>query len=674
MTKNSAAGGLATNATTLISGITHASQPFDTNVVREIVNLLSESIPQSGEFAFFPPNRTLNLTNGLVSPGISAVGNWLQLSGLTNGQVVTAGQSFTVTASASDGRLLNSARFVSPSGSAFDPAVPYQFSFSVPQDFVGLWTITAAARDTNGQMATAAITLSVTNNATLQSIEVDPPQLLLTASAPFQLRVWGAYSDGIRRDITLRSAGTRYGTSDRFQVSVTTNGVVTGKVQSTLSPVTVSITNGVVFTNVLVTVNLVDLPPEAVVTVDRTTGPAPLSVRFFGENSWYLNPGSLTYFWDFGDGSFSTDRNPLLHWLWRAGDNPITLTVTDGVTGLVGTKVYHVFVEPHLVVDGISAEVPRTNLAYLDGVITNGGILSCARLGRIDLVFSNTLTVASNSVIDATGKGYPGGAADLAPGGGPGGGHGRSWNYGSGASYGGIGGIEFGTPETFRAASYGSFSVPADFGSGGGDGYKTPGADGGGWINIQAQTLQVNGVISADSQTNQYYNGGGSGGSVQLMVGSMKGNGVIRANGGSVNGGSYNDTSSGAGGGGRVAVYYDDLTGFSGMIQAKGGINAPKGPGQSGGAGTVYLRKNGQSLGELVIDNGGTATADWSTPLRNQGALLLLTWRIDGQARVSAPFPVRVSLGDPDYFLSLINSNYLQVGSLWIDGQWSTEI
>src|SRR5882762_2875405 len=48
----------------------------------------------------------------------------------------------------------------------------------------------------------------------------------------------------------------------------------------------------------------------------------------------------------------------------------------------------------------------------------------------------------------------------------------------------------------------------------------------------------------------------------------------------------------------------------------------------------------------------------------------LLTWNIDGQARVSAPFPVRVTTGDPNYFLSLINSNYLQVGSLRVNGQW----
>src|SRR5207244_3516072 len=89
-----------------------------------------------------------------------------------------------------------------------------------------------------------------------------------------------------------------------------------------------------------------------------------------------------------------------------------------------------------------------------------------------------------------------------------------------------------------------------------------------------------------------------------------------------------------------------------------------------GGAGTVYWKKSSDALGELVVDNGGGGTSGWTTPLQSQGALRLLTWVIDGRARVSAPFPVRVSSGDPNYFLSLINSNYLHVGSLRVNGQW----
>lgn len=84
----------------------------------------------------------------------------------------------------------------------------------------------------------------------------------------------------------------------------------------------------------------------------------------------------------------------------------------------------------------------------------------------------------------------------------------------------------------------------------------------------------------------------------------------------------------------------------------------------------MYLKRASESLGELLLDNGGTVTTNWSTPLLTAGLLRLNGWQISGNARVSATNWVRVRQGDPAYFTSLISSNYLQVGGLIVSNTW----
>src|SRR5439155_3301811 len=124
------------------------------------------------------------------------------------------GLGYQVTAAASDGRGLAQVQFFSPGGTLVDSTTPYQFPISVPTNAAGAWRLLAVALDTNGTVASTSLTLIVTNAATLQAFEVEPATLVLNSLIPYSLRVWGDFSDGIRRDITPRSAGTRYGTSD----------------------------------------------------------------------------------------------------------------------------------------------------------------------------------------------------------------------------------------------------------------------------------------------------------------------------------------------------------------------------------------------------------------------------------------------------------------------------
>jgi hypothetical protein len=71
-----------------------------------------------------------------------------------------------------------------------------------------------------------------------------------------------------------------------------------------------------------------------------------------------------------------------------------------------------------------------------------------------------------------------------------------------------------------------------------------------------------------------------------------------------------------------------------------------------------------------VIDNAGILTTNWSTPL-DLGVLSRLgSWTISGDAMVSTPTAVFVANGDPAQLSGLIISKFLQVGTLWVNGQW----
>ncbi|MEE6287399.1 ThuA domain-containing protein [Georgenia sp. MJ173] len=70
--------------------------------------------------------------------------------------------------------------------------------------------------------------------------------------------------------------------------------------------------------------------PVARAEADVTSGPVPLSVNFSSAGSRDPDGGEVTFAWDFGDGSTSTDANPA-HTYTTAGNYTATLTVTkDG--------------------------------------------------------------------------------------------------------------------------------------------------------------------------------------------------------------------------------------------------------------------------------------------------------------------------------------------------------
>ncbi|MBO0952146.1 RICIN domain-containing protein [Fibrella forsythiae] len=85
-------------------------------------------------------------------------------------------------------------------------------------------------------------------------------------------------------------------------------------------------------------------PPVAVATASVTSGPSPLTVSFRGDASSDPDANSLTYRWDFGDGTTATVANPT-HVFSSAVTKgfSVKLTVTDNL-GLSDTKTLQISV------------------------------------------------------------------------------------------------------------------------------------------------------------------------------------------------------------------------------------------------------------------------------------------------------------------------------------------
>jgi hypothetical protein len=172
-----------------------------------------------------------------------------------------------------------------------------------------------------------------------------------------------------------------------------------------------------------------------------------------------------------------------------------------------------------------------------------------------------------------------------------------------GGAYGGRGGHSL--SNSAGGTPYGDGLAPTTYGSPGGCYSANAGGAGGGYLRLTVGgTLAVDGTLSANGSDSPIANAGaGSGGGIYLAPGTLTGTGAITANGGN----GY--TANGGGGGGRIAII-STANQFTGRISAAGGNGA-----QPGGAGTIYTKLTGQSIGQLLINNHGLAGAD--TPLNS---------------------------------------------------------
>lgn len=196
---------------------------------------------------------------------------------------------------------------------------------------------------------------------------------------------------------------------------------------------------------------------------------------------------------------------------------------------------------------------------------------------------ASSLTLERGAELNVAGRGRVEDAPAL--------GHGKMYSGGSYASEGGVG-----NGQTLSDVSqpYGTLYKPTVPGSPGGNGAK-----GGGYIQIAADIIHLDGFLRASGGSSSS-GGGGSGGSIYVVCYQvLKGLGTMEANGGSVTSNRY-----GAGSGGRIAIETEmDLFSNNGKFSAAGG-NSPATNGR-GGPGSIYTKSGkGKSILEtLIIDN-----------------------------------------------------------------------
>jgi len=134
-------------------------------------------------------------------------------------------------------------------------------------------------------------------------------------------------------------------------------------------------------------------------------------------------------------------------------------------------------------------------------------------------------------------------------------------------------------------------------------------------VRIKVGSLSLNGSIVADGASATY--GSGSGGGIRLDVSALTGSGAIYARGGT-------NTSFGAGGGGRIALYYDTSTLPVANIVASGGqTGTGSNSTRNGGAGTIYLKDNAKTNGDLILDNRGIDSGENSTQIKSLGRAVI---------------------------------------------------
>jgi len=319
---------------------------------------------------------------------------------------------------------------------------------------------------------------------------------------------------------------------------------------------------------------------------------------------------------------------------------------------------------------------------YYDNVsIINGGTLQ-VQSGQILRIYAKDIYIDSSSSITADATGYPGGDRNYTQGvandgtstGGGAGGYANptaDGPGGGGAGYGGDGGDGGGAWDGndypgAGGAAYGNDSdLSIYMGSGGGAGgasqwgpgtYGGAGGQGGGAILLDAETIDIEGAVSASGGDGEAGlgagladgggGGGGSGGTILINGETVTITGTVTASGG--DGGPRGPENSyggagGGGGGGRIKVFSESLSDGTASYSAAGGNNG--GPSsslpdaQDGQAGTTY--KGTISYAPAFYVSSGTLASQVLNTLTAGSTWDELSWNETLPANTDITFEVR---------------------------------
>ncbi|HEY3566741.1 MAG TPA: carboxypeptidase regulatory-like domain-containing protein [Thermoanaerobaculia bacterium] len=239
------------------------------------------------------------------------------------------------------------------------------------------------------------------------------------------------------------------------------------------------------------------------------------------------------------------------------------------------------------------------DLVVLNGTKVTHPATTAAQEYHLDLTIQRDLFVAQGGTIDVSGRGYLGGSGSQ-----------RAYGYGNVQTEGanpGIGGSHGGRGGSFDGSGpvYGSFYDPSDPGAGGGASTSYGGASGGGVVRVTVTgNVVIDGTVLANGASGAL-GAGGAGGSIRLNGAAIRGAGSIQASGTGSSGGTY-----GGGSGGRIALYAATIdSGLVSRTVAAGAKTPSNSPATWGAAGTVFVKPDSQTFGDLILDNAGTASS-----------------------------------------------------------------
>ena len=227
--RNSQEGGIATSAQSIFGGndSIHIFCTASQNYSDSLENLLNSS-PSSSSFSFFPDSFPISPSPPLLA---RARDQGLVSAGLTiEVDVVNAppGDQINVTAAPLPGVNVDRVLFIGPDEAIEITAPPFLATLTIPEDFVGTYTVTAIGTNMDEDYYTSPeVTVQVETTVPIDAVKIFPTSPIIKGEGSTRaIQVVGRYNDGVTRDITTH-ASTIFLVNDPSIFSVDANGVIT---------------------------------------------------------------------------------------------------------------------------------------------------------------------------------------------------------------------------------------------------------------------------------------------------------------------------------------------------------------------------------------------------------------------------------------------------------------
>ncbi|GEN06371.1 choice-of-anchor A domain-containing protein [Myxococcus fulvus] len=161
---------------------------------------------------------------------VLALAGGLRITSPAPGAVVTPGSTITVAVEATGGFVPEALLIVADGHVVRHEGMPLKVQVQIPPKALGGITLFATGIALNGEIQqSSAVSLTVSSSAVVTSLSVlNGDAHIRGVGKTSNLVVVGAFTDGVKRDVTRATTGTIYSTSNPSVAVVSPDGVVTG--------------------------------------------------------------------------------------------------------------------------------------------------------------------------------------------------------------------------------------------------------------------------------------------------------------------------------------------------------------------------------------------------------------------------------------------------------------